>query len=85
MIPDDVEKVIMTKEDYDRNVEQLLLEKINAEKEAEQLNYIITELKRWLEMHIESYKFYGDYERADAYDMLLYRLKELIGEKEEQE
>ena len=35
MIPDDVEKVIMTKEDYDRNVEQLLLEKINAEQEAE--------------------------------------------------
>lgn len=37
MIPDNVEKIIMTKEDYDRNVEQLLLEKINAEQEIERL------------------------------------------------
>ena len=32
MIPDNVEKIIMTKEDYDRNVEQLLLEKIELQK-----------------------------------------------------
>ena len=38
MIPDDVEKIIMTKEDYDRNVEQLLYDKINAEQEIERLN-----------------------------------------------
>ena len=41
MIPDDVEKIIMTKEDYDRNVEQLLYDKINAEQEVERLNNII--------------------------------------------
>ena len=27
MIPDNVEKIIMTKEDYDRNVEQLIIER----------------------------------------------------------
>lgn len=43
MIPDDVEKIIMTKEDYDRNVEQLLYDKINAEQEVERLNNIIKE------------------------------------------
>lgn len=37
MIPDNVEKIIMTKEDYDRNVEQLLLDKINVEQEIERL------------------------------------------------
>lgn len=31
MIPDNVEKIIMTKEDYDRNVEQLLLQKLELE------------------------------------------------------
>ena len=44
MIPDNVEKIIMTKEDYDRNVEQLLYDKINAEQEIERLNNIINEL-----------------------------------------
>ena len=44
MIPDDVEKVVMTKEDYDRNVKQLLYDKINAEQEIERLNNIINEL-----------------------------------------
>ena len=44
MIPDNVEKIIMTKEDYDRNVEQLLLEKINAEQEIERLNNIIKQI-----------------------------------------
>lgn len=37
MIPDNVEKIIMTKEDYDRNVEQLLLEKLRLEEENEKL------------------------------------------------
>lgn len=27
MIPDNVEKIIMTKEDYDRNVEQVIIER----------------------------------------------------------
>lgn len=40
MIPDNVEKIIMTKEDYDRNVEQLLLEKTKAEQEIERLKNI---------------------------------------------
>ena len=49
MIPDDVEKIIMTKEDYDRNVDQLLYDKINAEQEVERLNNIINELEKWLD------------------------------------
>ena len=49
MIPDDVEKIIMTKEDYDRNVEQLLLDKCKAELEVERLNNIINELEKWLD------------------------------------
>lgn len=35
MIPDNVEKIIMTKEDYDRQVEQMLLEKLEAEQRIE--------------------------------------------------
>ena len=35
MIPDNVEKIIMTKEDYDRNVEQMILEKIEYERRIE--------------------------------------------------
>ena len=31
MIPKNVEKITMTKEDYDRNVEKLLFDKVNAE------------------------------------------------------
>ena len=46
MIPDDVEKIIMTKEDYDRNMEQLLYDKINAEQEVEKLNNIINEIEK---------------------------------------
>lgn len=46
MIPDNVEKIIMTKEDYDRNVEQLLLDKCNAELEIQRLNNIIDELEK---------------------------------------
>lgn len=45
MIPDYVETITMTKEDYDRNVEQLLLDKCKAELEVERLNNIINELK----------------------------------------
>lgn len=48
MIPDNVEKIIMTKKDYDRNVEQLLLDKCKAELEIERLNNIINELEKYL-------------------------------------
>ena len=48
MIPNNVEKVIMTKENYDRNVEQLLLDKCNAELEVERLNNIIEDVKKVL-------------------------------------
>lgn len=52
MIPDDVEKIIMTKEDYDRNVEQLLYDKINAEQKVERLNNIINELEKELDLNL---------------------------------
>ena len=48
MIPDNVEKVIMTKEDYNRNVEQLLLEKLQLEQEFQRKDNVINELEKWL-------------------------------------
>ena len=57
MIPDDVEKIIMTKEDYDRNVEQLLLDKCKAELEVERLNNIINELEKTL---LEWHEYWED-------------------------
>ena len=41
MIPDNVEKIIMTKEDYDRNVEKLLLDKLKLEQKIDKaIEYI---------------------------------------------
>ena len=48
MIPDNVEKIIMTKEDYDRNVEQLLVDKCKAEQEIERLHSIIKEVREYI-------------------------------------
>ena len=88
VIPDNIEKIIMTKEDYDRNVEKLLFDKINAEKEVERLNKecdtymkiatkrgnIINELEKWL---INEYsKYNGAIRIANVLD----KLKELKGE-----
>lgn len=53
MIPDNVEKIIMTKEDYDRNVEQLLYDKINAEQEIERLNNIIKIMEKYFELILD--------------------------------
>ncbi len=85
MIPDNVEKIIMTKEDYDRNVEQLLYDKVNAELEVERLNNIINELLKYIEEKAEenddntmiskSYKF-------ALYD-ILGKLQELKGSDKE--
>lgn len=49
MIPDNVEKIIMTKDDYDRNVEQLLYDKCKAELEVEKLNNIIKEVREYVD------------------------------------
>lgn len=46
MIPDNVEKIVMTKQDYDKNVEQLLFDKVKAEQELERYKNIIDELKK---------------------------------------
>jgi len=42
MFPDNVEMVIMTKKDYDRNVEQLLLEKIESQERIDKAIEYIT-------------------------------------------
>ena len=77
MIPDNVEKIVMTKEDYDRNVEQLLLEKINAEQEIERLNNILNELEKWLgEKQFERIDNIGIYA---LYETVLQKLQELKG------
>lgn len=41
MFPDGVEKVIMTKEDYERNIGKLLLEKIELEERLETIERYI--------------------------------------------
>lgn len=43
MFPDGVETITMTKEDYDRNVEQLLYDKINAELKIDKINQYLEE------------------------------------------
>ena len=48
MFPEDVETITMTKKDYDRNVEQLLFKKIEAEQEIERLHSIIKEVKEYI-------------------------------------
>lgn len=91
MIPDDVEKIIMTKEDYDRNVEQLLLDKCKAELEVERLNNIINELEKYCIEEIEDYSkeiksqyitdnTRGQYEGEKVcFEDILDRLQELKG------
>ncbi len=62
MIPDNVEKIIMTKDDYDRNVEQLLYDKCKAELEIERLNNIINKAIEFLknaQEQLEEYHFDG--------------------------
>ena len=90
MIPDDVEKIIMTKEDYDRNVEQLLLDKCKAELEVERLNNIINQLEKELK---DDYKIWMCNSRSngksvkfgiDVCKMHFYnRLQELKGSDKE--
>ena len=91
MIPDNVEKIIMTKEDYDRNVEQLLVDKCKAELEVERLNNIINELEKYLTNYIEYTKLkwgnqltdngYLDIQMAiKNYGDILDKIKELKGE-----
>lgn len=41
MIPENVEKIIMTKEDYERNVGKILLEKIELEERLETIERYI--------------------------------------------
>lgn len=45
MIPDNVEKIVMTKQDYDRNVEQLLFDKVKAEQELDKYKNIIDKIR----------------------------------------
>ena len=78
MIPDNVEKIIMTKEDYDRNVEQLLLEKINAEQEIERLNNIINELRKYISS--EYYCFDNESLEFKIAKDILNKLQELKGD-----
>ena len=85
MIPDDVEKIIMTKEDYDRNVEQLLLDKCKAELEVERLNNIINELEKWLVEWREMLDCPDFYEEGiiDCINDTLTKLQELKGSDKE--
>ncbi len=83
MIPDDVEIIIMTKEDYDRNVEQLLLDKCKAELEVERLNNIINEFDKLIENEINESKLEDNYEKVDSLEYCLATLKELKGSDKE--
>ena len=52
IVPDGVETITTTKEDYDRNVEQMFFEKIQAELEVKRLNNIINELEKYCNIYI---------------------------------
>ena len=76
MIPDNIEKIIMTKDDYDRNVEQLLYDKCKAELEVERLNNIINKAIEYIKTQIEDdYDYFGLMYHNDEKDKLLNILK----------
>ena len=88
MIPDDVEKIIMTKEDYDRNVEQLLYDKVNAELEVKRLNKILQDIKEYCNNRLDYYnemrrdymKEFDGYAENDA-ENILYIVNKVIGSR----
>ena len=49
MFPDGVETITMTKENYDRNVEQLLYDKIDAQQRCEYLESILKEIANYVD------------------------------------
>jgi hypothetical protein len=82
MIPDDVEKIIMTKEDYDRNVEQLLLDKCKAELEVERLNNIINGMEEFFKYEFkEEVRPLNDF-KVSVWTICLDKLQELKGSNE---
>ncbi len=83
MIPDNVEKIIMTKEDYDRNVEQLLVDKCKAELEVERLNNIIENIEKYFENELNEFKKVKVLNLQEPVELLEYyveTIKELKGE-----
>lgn len=73
MIPDNVEKIIMTKEDYDRNVEQLLVEKLELEQELQRKDNNWNELKEFILNHY----IVGHTVQNGSLDMIINKMKEL--------
>ena len=55
MIPDNIEKIMMTKDDYDRNVEQLLFDKIKAQMEVERFNNTKNKIIKYIKENILSF------------------------------
>lgn len=53
MIPDNVETITMTKADYDRNVEKLLLDKLELEQRIDEATEFIKEYHK----HRDSFKW----------------------------
>jgi len=83
VIPDNVEKIIMTKEDYDRNVEQLLVDKCKAELEVERLNNIIENIEKYFENELNEFKKVKVLNLQEPVELLEYyveTIKELKGE-----
>ena len=83
------EEVEATEEDYDRNVEQLLYDKINAEQEVERLNNIINELENYIKVelknvipmwNLETHYSFGE---STIYEYILNKLQELKGSEKE--
>lgn len=81
MIPDNVEKIIMTKEDYDRNVEQLLVEKLELQQELQRKDNNWNELKEFIEnelnRNVDKEKSFGGYQCK----IILDKIKKLEGKK----
>lgn len=81
MIPDNVEKIIMTKEDYDRNVEQLLVEKLNLEQELQRKDNIINEVTKALKELIKPRRGDNSFHRNPVYVIEIGNLLTILGKK----
>ncbi len=94
MFPDGVETITMTREDYDRNVEQLLIDKCKTEIEIEELNKNATHLIELHKKTLEENKRLNNiinelekwlYERSEYtnFGVVIDKLQELKGSDEE--
>lgn len=82
IFPDNVEAIVVRKDDYDRLYGDLTIENIELKQEIERLNDIINELEKWLNQNISDIIAYFDnapFGEEQAYRNTLDKLQELKG------